>query len=468
MPPARFSLPVFVLFSAACLAINYPGRLTVDGLVQLIGAIDRRYLTDWHSPLVTWLWSLPGGLLGQPFGAVLVQALPLSFYAAVRPSGPSAWTIKAVAALALVAVFKLALVVWAGIIIKDALLLGLVLAAVAAFQLSCAKGAGRLWPILFVCCVVIVGFIRPTNFVLLAIPALTLAFFYVRRGRRLWIAIALCAAGPLLLLPAGMTVNRWVFHAYPTHPEQQLILFDLAAVSARTGTNVFRGAEGWPVDRLPPPKACYTAAEWDPLSPWGRCAGYSQAYAEAVGRSGTAPLVRHWGTSLVRHHAAYRRHRVEHLIGSFGRSVDIVGEENPPPFDKKTLALNSSERDAEFRAVIAGRVPPDTFQKAHRSAHLRPFVGVSRLVLGQKGIGLLALAVCICLLARQGWLRFRGFATNPVVILATAIGLANVLMVGLFGVAAAARYLLPLIACAFVAAIAVLQQDRRAGERASA
>ncbi|HEX8580203.1 MAG TPA: hypothetical protein VF655_11505, partial [Allosphingosinicella sp.] len=347
MPPARLSLPVFVLFFVACLAINYPGRLTVDGLVQLIGAIDRRYLTDWHGPLVSWLWSLPGDLLGQPFGAVLVQALPLSFYAAVRPSGPFFWTIRAVVALVLELVFKLALVVWAGIIIKDALLLGLILVAVAAFQLSCANGAARMWPVLFVCCLVIVGFIRPTNFVLLAIPALTLAFFYVRRGRRLWFAVALSVGGPLLLLPAGMMVNRWVFHGYPTHPEQQLILFDLAAVSARTGTNVFRGIEGWPVDRLPPPKACYTAAEWDPLSSWGRCAGYAQAYAEVAGTSSTAPLVRHWATSILRHHAAYGRHRVEHLIESFGRSVDIVGEENPPPFDKSTLALNSSERGAD-------------------------------------------------------------------------------------------------------------------------
>src|SRR5687768_12738907 len=102
----RFSWLIFAMFLILCVAVNYPGRLNEDSLLQLVGAADRGLLTDLHSPLVTWIWSLPAPVLGQPAAALLVQSLLLACYAAMVPAALPR-DARGVAALAIETVFKL-------------------------------------------------------------------------------------------------------------------------------------------------------------------------------------------------------------------------------------------------------------------------------------------------------------------------------------------------------------------------
>ena len=57
-PGVRFQPLVFIAFTLLAVMTNYPGRLNEDSLGQLIGAANPLFLTDHHSPTVTWLWSL--------------------------------------------------------------------------------------------------------------------------------------------------------------------------------------------------------------------------------------------------------------------------------------------------------------------------------------------------------------------------------------------------------------------------
>jgi hypothetical protein len=147
-------------------------------------------------------------------------------------------------ALGIELAFKAALIALAGTIIKDVLLGGLVLAAVAALQLSLSGTARRGWVFLGLACLATIAMIRPTNFVLLLLPAWAFLYFSGASRRTFWLAASAVTLAALLLLPAYGVLTRVAFGPWPVQPEKQLILFDIAAVSASTGQNLFAALAG--------------------------------------------------------------------------------------------------------------------------------------------------------------------------------------------------------------------------------
>src|SRR5256885_302641 len=81
----EFYWPVGLGFAALCFAVSYPGRLNQDSLYAVITTTSLGELGNWHSATLGWLWSLPGALLGQPAGALLVQSLLLGLFAGFLP-----------------------------------------------------------------------------------------------------------------------------------------------------------------------------------------------------------------------------------------------------------------------------------------------------------------------------------------------------------------------------------------------
>jgi hypothetical protein len=462
--PARFSHVIFWTFLAACVTVNYPGRLSADAVGQLIGAYDVAHLNNWHSPLIAWLWSIPGGLIGQPAGALLIQSLPLAFYAAVRSSRPFLMTARDGAALVVELAFKAALIALAGTIIKDVLLGGLVLAAVAALQLSLSGNNRKRWISLGLACLALVAMVRPANFVLLLIPAWAFLYFSGLSRRTFWLAAFGVTLAALLLLPAYGVLTRVAFGPRPVQPEKQLILFDIAAVSASAGQNLFRGIGGWPADGLPEPGTCYTPAMWDPMAPWGRCKGYSIAYDKSYHRAGGSPLVKQWATAIVSHPGAYVNHRARHVVGSLQSGMGRFGERSAWGNNDALIALNSTDKAAELARISAGRLPKGYFAMAEQSILPKPFSRMARIVLGTRGMPLVALIACIGLLGWQLRRHRKGAAIDPVIVFATSLGIANLLLVGVFGVSTSARYLLPLILCSYVAILAALQKAPDRGD----
>src|SRR5215469_4207299 len=82
-PEIRLSWRVYLALVLLAWLVNYPGRIGSDTLSQLTEAQNLQKLNDWHSPVVTWLFSLFTPALGQTAGALLVQALLVFFYPAI-------------------------------------------------------------------------------------------------------------------------------------------------------------------------------------------------------------------------------------------------------------------------------------------------------------------------------------------------------------------------------------------------
>jgi hypothetical protein len=465
--PCRFRPVHFGAFLAAAFLLNYPGRLTPDALVQLIGAANPRLLDDWHSPLVGWLWNLPAPLLGQPAAALFVQSLPLAFFAAVGPA-PFRWSARETMLFAAELLFKLSLVAWAGLIIKDVLLLGIVLALLACLRMSLSAARPRPWFAAAAGLLILVGLVRPTNFIMLtAAAALALPFFTGSR-RRYFLGLAASLAAFGLLLPAYAGMTRTVFAAAARAPEKQLILFDLAGIASRSGRDLFADIPGWPAD-LARPQACYDPRSWVAFSPGFSCAAYSEAFDRAYARSGPLPLLSAWARGIARHPIAYLGHRLDftaHILsGGYVPPAPIIRNR---AWQAEDTALNSPGRARRFQAAIHGKVEPDHFRLWQDRQFLEPWAVLAYATLGLRFLVLLASCLCLALGAWLARRRCRGETWDPVAAIAVAMGLGNMLMSFLTGVAAGSRYSFPLLACTYVALFAVLRlagsARRAAGE----
>ncbi len=457
-PRVRFSPLVFAAFLALCVAVNRPGRLNEDSVEQLAGAADRASLTDLHSPLVAWLWSLAAPLSGQPLSALLVQSLLLAFYAAMVPAALPRDP-RGIAALALETVFKLALVVSAGFIIKDVLLVGLLLAALAAAQRARSAPAAGPWLAAAAVLLALALFVRPTNVVMVGIAAALVLALHARTFRAYF--ASLLGVGALLVIALSLYFgfNRYVARAQPGHAEIQLFLFDSAGISARTGKDLFAPLAPWPRG-LPDPRTCYTPSEAAIMAPWAKCAGYADA-GRTINALGPRVLPRWWLANLLAHPSAYAGHRLAftaHLLDprESGRSHPVYGR-FANPWQRHLYALNRPDQAARFDEAARGRLGERDigWWRGNRAADL--FAALGAFVFGFRWTEALGLAACAAVVA-AGFRRRRPlpFAASA----AAALGLGNVAMHVLLGVASQDRYLLPTVCCAIFAMIAILRASR--------
>jgi hypothetical protein len=460
--PVRFSWAIFAMFLLLCLAVNYPGRLNEDSLQQLLGAADPGLRTDLHSPVVTWIWSLPAPLLGQPAGALLIQSLLLAFYAAMVPAtlprDPGG-----TAALAVEAVFKLALVVSAGFIIKDMLLVGLLLAGLAALQ----RARSRAWAAAAAGLLALALFVRPTNVVMAAIAAALVLALHAGSWRSYF--AALLASGALLaaLLSLYFGFNRHVAAARPGHAEIQLFLFDSAGISARTGKDLFAGLAPWPKG-LADPRRCYTPYEAAIIAPWARCAGYAQA-ASTINALGPRVLPRWWLTNIASHPLAYAEHRLafaSYLLDprETGRNHPVHGRAAGRE-PRHLYALNRTDRARLLQDAAGGRIAAEEigWWKGNKAADL--FAALGALVFGFRWMEVLGLLACAAVLASGLRARWRGRPAALAAQAAAALGIGNFAMHALLGIASQDRYLFPTVCCAAFALIALLRAPRPEGPR---
>ncbi|HEY0412272.1 MAG TPA: hypothetical protein VGD66_03925 [Allosphingosinicella sp.] len=442
----RFSPVVFVLFALACFAWNYPGQLNVDSVEQLVGMADPRYLNDWHSPLVGWIWTLAAPWLGEPAAATAVHSLLLAFFAATVPvqRGRSAFE-RSLTGFEIL--LKLSLLTMAGTILKDIMLAALLLGFLACLQLVPNARRPRAWlggAALFLALALTV---RPPNF-LMAVFAIALFMALYVRSARAWAAwVAPLSAILALALPVAAGINAGLFHAENGHAEKQLILFDAAAIAAATGKPVFEELPGWPKAGLPPPAACYEVVEWDSLAPWGRCPGYSAAFDTVEWQHGRRTTFGWWARAILRHPAAYARHRLAFALYTIGPATSLSASRVPPP-------LNSEAQRTDLRRVVGGRMDERRFQiwidrtPSATAALDRALVSIVPWLPG------LALAACLGLFAGAVRARRAGRRWDLTAALAAAFGLGNAAMLTLTGVSSSERYMLPAIVLAAAGLIA--------------
>lgn len=456
----RFSWLAFALFLSLCVAVNYPGRLNEDSLQSLLGVVDPALRSDLHSPIVALVWSLPAPLLGQPAGALLVQSLLLAFYAAMVPVALPR-DARGVGAFAVETVFKLALVVSAGFIIKDILLIGLLLAGLSALQR--ARSGRGAWIAAAAGLLALALFVRPTNFVMAGIAAAFVLALYARSWRTYVAALAIAGAVLLASLPLYFGFNRHVAQARPGHAEIQLFLFDSAGMSAGTGKDLFADLAPWPKG-LPDPRLCYTPYEAAIIAPWAKCAGYAEA-GSTINALGPRVLPRWWLINIATHPVAYAEHRLAftaHLLDprETARNHPVHGR-FADPWARHLYALNRPDQAERLRKAVRGRIPAGEigWWQGNKAADL--FAGLGGLVFGFRGMEVIALLACVVIIATGVRHRRRGRPVPLLPSIAAALGIGNVAMHALLGVASQDRYLFPTICCAAFALIALLRGSGR-------
>lgn len=464
-PAVRFSAAAFGIFFLSCLAVNWPGRLNEDSLEQFIGFQNPIMLGDLHSPLVTYLWSLAAPFVKQPAAALIVQSALLSFYAAMLPSPLPRRGAALVAAVA-EAVVKLSLVILAGFVIKDVLLVGLLLAALACLQRAGAPPGSTRWFVAAAVLFLLSLVVRPTNFFMMVIAALVVVPLAARtwrgRGLALSAALALLASS----LPVYAAFNAYVAKARKDHAEIQLFLFDGAGISARTGRDLTAGLPGWPAG-LPDPRRCYRPSEAAIIAPWSPCRGYAEA-GLAVYARGRRHMIAWWLRNIARHPLAYVSHRLDYasnLIDPVGASLghpvySAAAADRPGRY---LYALNAPRHAGRLEAATAGRLSPGRFLVWREGTAARSFAHLTNLILGFRGTPAIALLASLLLLGWTWLLHLRGRPLPPLTIpVAASLAAGNFLMHAVAGVASQERYLHPTIFCAAFALLVALRHVRAA------
>jgi hypothetical protein len=238
-----------------------------------------------------------------------------------------------------------------------------------------------------------------------------------------------------------------VFGAKNALTERSLIIFDIAGISSRANIDLFMELPGWPTpDRILRPWECYTPALWDPFAWVGKCKEYSDLVSARIQESGAVPIIGWWISTILRHPYAYIRHRVSYVANLIGNHSRVF----------ETYALNSPNSDVsgvETYGIDMRR----SLQVWEPTIRYRPFKIIGDLVFSRLFVvgGLLANVGALI----WSWREMFSNSTKVdiVVVVSSAIGVGNLVMLVPFGVADAGRYLLPSVICGIVALLRIIQ-----------
>ena len=439
--------PVFsylALVATACL-VNWPGRLVSDSRDMLLQARGVSEFNNWHSPALTWLWGAFTPILGQPAGALLLQALLIFAYPAfvlLAPHGKELAGVHSAVYWGVRGLIVMALIAACGWIIKDETLLGLILCLLLAlFWLASSRAKTPA----LVCALlaILILLVRPTNFVQLAVAASIAVVFVLRTSHARVASLAAIALGCGLALPATNFLNRSVLGATDAHPERSLIIFDVAGISTRIDRDLFADLPNWPTTEVQRPWNCYTSAKWDPFA-WGNCREYADLVGDRLSGDAQGDVVRWWLSAIVQHPIAYIQHRLAHTHRLLFRSRSIVLTARAPEAD------NSAN----------GQVDANGFQAWKPSVAYALF-SFAALIVFSRPVLLLAVFGCVALLIDAWRQRRRSASPDVVAVAAAGMGLGNILMLMAFGVADEGRYLLPTLMCGLVGILRWFDLDAR-------
>jgi hypothetical protein len=302
-----------VLLFVLNVAGTLPGILNSDSRIQFEQASTGKF-TDWHPPVMAFLWSLllPICRGPQPL-LVLQQFFHWAGFGLVGDGLSRSGRPLAGRAMLAAGAFPFFLQFTRGIW-KD---VGLGSAFIAAFGLvfwfraqgkSVPKGvlAGALILILY-------GTLVRGNAVFAFAPILIYAVMdssRIRLHRLIVVSLALALAA----IPASSFFNVKVLGAKHTQIVRALMIFDLAGIQQHVGDQV----------AVVPPeilsaedmRACYTPITWDNYSPWGECPDVSKRFG-LLNSEDQQPLgfdpVKLWISGITHHPIAYLLHRIKHF-----------------------------------------------------------------------------------------------------------------------------------------------------------
>jgi hypothetical protein len=303
-------LPLLVgaLF-VANVVLHFPGTMSNDSINQYAEAVSGRY-TDWHPPVMAWLWSVLRLVGDGPAPFLLLHlALYWAGFGLIADGTRRAGHPRMALLIALAGAFPPFLYLNANVV-KDVGMVSFWLAGVG--LMFWFRAQDRRIPLavgVLVAALVLYGTLVRSNAVFALGPLLMYALAPARwlRSTRLTVGAVLIA---VLAIPAAQQLNRLLFHPQGRDPVHSLFLFDLMGIAAHE--NDPRLVEPRATFSASDLKACYTPYWWDTLSPWGRCA--SRVHRPDTDHATVGEgLPMQWGKTIIAHPAAYAVHRLKHF-----------------------------------------------------------------------------------------------------------------------------------------------------------
>jgi hypothetical protein len=298
--PVALAAAVLLLLQ---LGLWWPGVAMFDTIGQYAQVLSGAY-DDWHPPIMARVWAVLHPL--GPGGAAMFAGQAAAYWlglgliaAALAQAGSvrSAWAVIVLGALPL-------FVAWQSVILKDAQMLGAMLAAVGIVARVRLGGRPLSLPGL-VAVGVLLGYavLVRTNAVFAVVPLVVM----LAPGRRRWVVRAGAIAGlTLAVLAVSPVINHRLFAAQPTSVGNTLPLFDLVGIAHFAGDDGVLTADE---HALIVARHCYQPFFWDPIGSPGHCGAISERFAAAP----AGVLQRGWAGAILRHPLGYARHRLAHL-----------------------------------------------------------------------------------------------------------------------------------------------------------
>jgi hypothetical protein len=328
------------------LGLWWPGVAMFDSIGQYAQVLSGAY-DDWHPPIMARLWAVLHSLGSGGAPMFVVQAaaywLGLGLIAAALAragSVRSGWAVIVLGALPL-------FVAWQSVVLKDAQMLGAMLAAVGIVARARLGGRALSLPALLAAGLLLgYAVLVRTNAVFAVVPLVVMLV----PGRRRWAVRAGAIAGlTVAVLAVSPFINHRWLGAEPTSVGNTLPLFDLAGIAH------FAGNDGVlsPGERtLLAERRCYQPFFWDPIGSPSRCGAISVRYQDAP----AGALQRGWVRAIVRHPFGYARHRIAHLNSTVRWLVPMGWSSAAPPAgsEANTLGLGSPGRIVRPFVAAAG------------------------------------------------------------------------------------------------------------------
>lgn len=281
----------------------WPGVPMYDTVTQY-GEVLSGEVDDWHPPVMVRLWQLlhPLGPTTAPMFVLQASLYALGFLLCVsalvrsgRPGGGLAAALLGLSPL---------LLGWQMVVLKDAQMLGAMVAAVgivAHYRLREAP-VPALFAAGAVLLLVYATLVR-ANSLFATVP---LAIFLTPWPRAATWRAGLAAAAILLLIAVEPPINHRIFGATPSGVATSQPMFDLAAIAASTASSVppFKPAERAALIQ----KHCVNSFFWDPITEPDSCGPETERIDALSERELYLDLAR----AAVAHPVAYLQHRLAH------------------------------------------------------------------------------------------------------------------------------------------------------------
>jgi len=336
---------------AACAAASltayayWPGLMTWDPVRQYGEALSGE-ITDWHPPMMQWVWQR---LLAIHPGPAPMLVLQLGLYwgglallaAAIRRDGRRglAWAVLACGLLPL----GMALT---GAILKDCVMAGALLAATGLLAWRGGRGGAS-----GLAAAALLLFAATLRFNAFAACLPLLVALLPRAWWRSWPRLLATAAVATAMLVAAMPIANRLIGAEPSGVELSLVIFDLGGITEHGGASVF--PEEMAVrDPVRANHRCYNPNKWDSYSDWvePECPLGFTAWNDDVAPDGVKPYP-FWLRTVLTHPLPYAEHRLTHfaintrllpLPDATERPVPVTTAPNPWGFrvsDNRVLHL---------------------------------------------------------------------------------------------------------------------------------